>query len=409
MDANGNPTQWARLTTLTDTTGGLLHSGQITFDPPANWKAASINGSAPMYFVRIRTATSGRAPVASSILGNDYLNTNGTTSGVIPVFDYAADTNHDGYLDNAEWANRAPGDNARFAYQSRSFYSNYGQMRFATNPSNASFQTWMVQYMQQLLQSAPFSDGLFIDNSNTPPPLPGNNILESLANYGTDYATLLNKIAVALGPTKLVMPNTYTPGVIQQTAGFFEEVALKPLAHTYDQFESVAGKIATWEASRSPAPLAVLDMDASGGSPTDPRTEMAGLAYYYLLADPQNTFIDPFGGDEPGSDLTRHWFNALTFNVGQPVGPWSMLLQGTDPSNSAFTYRVYQRTYTNALVLFKPLSENSSGAAGTIADNTATTIQLNGSYRLLNVDGSLGGVITSVSLRNGEGAILVKA
>jgi hypothetical protein len=46
---------------------------------------------------------------------------------------------------------------------------------------------------------------------------------------------------------------------------------------------------------------------------------------------------------------------------------------------------------------------------GTTADATATTVALGGRYRQVNADGTLGPVVTSVTLRNGEGAVLVKA
>jgi hypothetical protein len=82
---------------------------------------------------------------------------------------------------------------------------------------------------------------------------------------------------------------------------------------------------------------------------------------------------------------------------------------GADPSNPALTYKVFQRSYSNALVLYKPLSYTQGVSSGTLADNTATTHQLNGNYRLLQADGTLGPVVTQVTLRNGEGAILVKA
>jgi hypothetical protein len=408
VDANGNPTQWAPLTTLTNTTAGLTHSGQITFDPPADWKAGVEGSSARLYYIRVRTVTSGAAPVAATILGRDYVNARGAESGVVPAFDSAADLNHDGYLSDAEYAHRAAGKDARFLYESRSPFSTYGQMRFATNPSNAHFRAWAVNYMQRLLAATPFATGLFVDNSNAAPVLPSTNVVESPANYGADYASLLNAVAQAIGPDKWVMPNTYSDGIIQQTAGYYEEVALKPLAHTWQQFESVAGKVATWASLRTPSPYAVLDVSNQNGSSTDPRTQMAGLAYYYLLADPNRTFIDLFGGNEPGTTWARHWIDALAFNVGQPVGTWSLFASGQDPTNAALTYRVYQRAYTNALVLYKPLSVGS-GVAGTLADATATVHQLNGNYRLLMPDGSLGSVITSITLRNGEGAILVRA
>jgi hypothetical protein len=59
-------------------------------------------------------------------------------------------------------------------------------------------------------------------------------------------------------------------------------------------------------------------------------------------------------------------------------------------------------------VLYKPLSYGS-GVTGTTADNTATTFALGGPYYVLQNDGTLGPAVTSITLRNGEGAILVKA
>ena len=47
--------------------------------------------------------------------------------------------------------------------------------------------------------------------------------------------------------------------------------------------------------------------------------------------------------------------------------------------------------------------------AGSIEDSTATTHTLPGSYTPVNYDGTLGSAVTSVSLRNGEGAILLPA
>ena len=46
------------------------------------------------------------------------------------------------------------------------------------------------------------------------------------------------------------------------------------------------------------------------------------------------------------------------------------------------TYKVYQRTYANALVLYKPLSYYR-GVAGTTGNDTATTHVLGGTYRPL--------------------------
>jgi hypothetical protein len=96
-------------------------------------------------------------------------------------------------------------------------------------------------------------------------------------------------------------------------------------------------------------------------------------------------------------------------NVGAATGAMRTFATGTDPANAALTYKVFARDYANALVLYKPLSYALGKGEGTTANSTATTHQLNGTYRRVNADGSLSAPVTSVTLRNGEGAILVKA
>src|SRR5207253_7595885 len=135
---DGAPTGWTALRTLGNTTAGLTRSGQVLFDPPADWKTAAIGGSARLFYVRVRTVSDGVAPVVHSILGRDYVNARGTSAGVVPVFDGLADANHDGYLSDAEFAHHRAGMNARFVYETRLVQS-YGQMRPTTNPSNAAF------------------------------------------------------------------------------------------------------------------------------------------------------------------------------------------------------------------------------------------------------------------------------
>jgi hypothetical protein len=413
VDAQGDPTAWASLKTITDTTYGLARSGQVTFDPPPGWVTASLNDSAPMYFVRIRTISDGTAPLANTILGRDYTNSHGTRSGTVPVFDYSADRNHDGYLNDQEYAHRHGGMNARFVYETRLF-GIYGPMRPPTNPASAAFRNWAVDFDVRLLQGQPLADGLFVDNSSGKPPTDGSAVRESVGTYSTDYGAMLNAVGKAIAP-RWIMANTSggqttADGVVSQNTGYFEEFALRPLSHNWQQFEDLADLIQHRAYLRSPTPYAILDSLASGGSPTDPRTQIATLAEYYMLADPTYTFLDFFGGQEPSTSWSRHWSPAVKYNVGQPLGTWSLFASGTDPANHGLTYHVYQRQYSNALVLYKPLS-HSQGLThdGTLGSNTSTVLRLNGAYRALRADGRLGSVITSISLRNGEGAILVKA
>jgi hypothetical protein len=411
VDANGNPTAWGTMKLDTDTSSGLTASGQITFDPPADWVPASINGSARLYYVRFRTTSAGgTAPVAATILGRDYVGANGGTSGTIPVFDSAADTNHDGYLNDAEYATAlAAGDSARFVYESRLFAPNYGQMRFATDPSPASFQAWAADYAVRFLQAQPLADGLFVDNSSGKPPTAAGSVLESLASYSTDYGALLGAVNKAIAPHWIVANtsgSTSADPVLQQVPVGFEEFALRPLSGNWQMFLDLASLVAHREAVRSPSPYLILDSLPTGGSPTDPRTQLATLVEYYLLADPTNTFLDFYGGYAPATSWSQHWSPAAAYDVGQPVGSWSLAASGPDPSNPALTYDIFQRWYTNALVLYKPLSY-TKGTNGTLTAASATTYTPGGTYQVLQADGTLGPVVTSVSLRNGEGAILI--
>ena len=65
VDGQGRPTRWSTLTTLTNTTNGLRKDGQITFDPPRDWAAATINGSAKLYYARFKTTGTGSKNVCA--------------------------------------------------------------------------------------------------------------------------------------------------------------------------------------------------------------------------------------------------------------------------------------------------------------------------------------------------------
>jgi hypothetical protein len=410
VDAQGRPTLWKPLTALSDTTNGLRRDGQLTFDPPKDWVPASVGGSARLYYVRFRTTHAGTAPVAVSVLGRDY-----TKGGTIPAFDASADANHDGYLSDAEYARRAKGMDARFAYESRLFYPNYGPMRFATNVSNANFRAWAVDYHARLIQSQPLATGFFVDNSVGKLAVDPSGVAERLDGYAADYGSLLGAINKRLAPGgKWLLANTSGGGVsaepiVRNGVSYLEEFALRPLSANTVQFDDLAATLAYRQQISGGRSYEILDTLPTGGvDATDPRLQLASLAMYYTLADPNLSMLMVNGGNEPASGWGRHWIEAATFNVGQPRGDQFVLATGADPANRNLTYKVYARNYDNALVLYKPLSY-TRGQSGTTASNTATTVQLDGWYRPVRADGSLGQPVRQISLRNGEGAILAKA
>jgi hypothetical protein len=416
VDSKGNPTSWATLSLDTDTTSGLAHTGQITFAPPPNWVPATVNGYGRLYYVRIEstgTGTSSAPPQVQSLLDDDYVDADGGTSGTIPVYDYAADVKHTGYLTDAEYAVAvAAGDTARFAYQSRMFYPGDGQMRFATDPSNTYFRAWAVSYDQGLLAANPLAAGIFMDNSDADPQIAPSSVIESISTYAADYGSLLGAIDQAIAPRWILAnvaggyQNSEIPAV-QATSAYFEESFLRPLADNYETFLNDSALVSQLESTTSPAPYGVLDSSPANGSPTDPRTQIATLAEYDLLEVPNDTFLDFYGGYAPASDWSQHWSPAAAYNIGQPTASWSVFATGTDPSNPKATYYVYQRPFKDGLVLYKPLSFENWSTTASIGSNSATTFQLKGSYYPLNANGTLGSAVTSITLDNGQGAILI--
>jgi hypothetical protein len=413
VDKNDKPTDWATLKTISDSTKSLTQSGMIEFDPPSDWKAGSVGNSAHLFYVRFRTTANGTAPVAHTILGRDFVGAKGTTEGVIPAFDTEADKNKDGYLDDAEYAKRKPGKDARFLYESRIYNGGYGQMRFCTNPGNKDLHKWAVDWNQRLLDKWPLAGGLFMDNSSGKPQVKATDAVESPANYSAEYGEMLQTIWKAIEP-KWVLANTgggfaSAEPVIQQSPAYFEEFAIRPLSHGWSAFDDLAGMIDRRHLLTNPPPLAVIDSHSQGGKQDDPRVLIGVLAYYYLLANPDTDFLMFFGGQDPNGAWSKHWTAAVAYDVGKPAGKWSEFATGPDPSNKDLTYKVLQRTYSNALILYKPLSHvRGNRKPPDIGEESATKHELKGSYRPLLADGTLGSPVTSISLRNGEGAILIK-
>ncbi len=416
VDAAGNPTAWKTVRLTRDGTGGFRTAGRIEFDPPADWVAArQPGGTQRLLQIRIRTTAgnTANAPILKTVFGRDYVGANGTDKGTIPAFDQTADKDGDGYLTDAEYAGRKTGSDARFAYESRLFYPYYGQMRFVTNPSSTAVRTWAADYHERLLNANPLADGLFVDNSHGKLPFEGTPVKESVVSFTDDLAAMIDNVTRRVAP-KWTVSNTAgsvaeADGITAASTAAFEEFLLRPNSVNWSGLENVAALVARRLAADAPSPYLILDSYPDTKATTDPRTRSAVLAYYYLLADPDKTFLMFFGGYQPAAAWRNVFVPAAAVDVGQPTAAMTVWATGTDPQRSDLAYRVYGREYGKALVLFKPTSFAPGKAAGTTDDATVTRHQLAGNYRVLNSDGTLGPIVTSVSLRNGEGVTLMKA
>ena len=414
--ADGTPTAWRTLSILHDGTSGLRASGRITFDPPADWVSSKVAGGTQLlHRLRFRTTegTTLQAPVARTIFGRDYVQANGTDSGTIPAFDSAADANGNGYLTDAEYANRRAGFDARFEYESRLFYPNYGQMRYVVNPASAAIKDWNVDYHRRILAQNPLADGLFLDNSHGKLPFAGTPVKESVASFTRDYAALVRAVTAGIAP-KWTVSNTAGSiaegdAVARASTAAFEEFAIRPNSSNWSQVQHISELVARRLNSDSPSPYVIIDSYSAGVAMNDPRSQIGTLAYYYLVADPDKTFLMFNGGQAPNAAWREVFVPAATVNVGRPTGAMTTWATGQDPENAALTYQVLRREYQNAIALFKPLSYKIATGTGTRNDATATIHQLGGNYRQLNPDGSRGPVIASITLRGGEGAVLMRA
>ena len=160
-----------------------------------------------------------------------------------------------------------------------------------------------------------------------------------------------------------------------------------------------------------PPPIQVLDSFSTYGN-TSSRYQILLLAYYYMLSQ-QGTYFSPLSDNgavvdtnDPKSDWNPYrWFAAIGTDVGQPTASTSLFASGSDPLDGTKTYKIYQRTFGNALVLYKPISSDCDGVAGTNDDGTATTHSLGRTYYPLAGDGTEGSGICSITLRNAEAAI----
>jgi hypothetical protein len=270
---------------------------------------------------------------------------------------------------------------------------------------------WAADYHVRLLEQTPLADGVFMDNATGKLPFPGISVLEPTATFGFDSGALMAAVSRAIDP-HWVLANTAGGGnnatpVAAGSAASFEEFLIRAMQANWSEVGDAVNLVN--ERLNNGSPYLVIDSHPAGGSPTDGRTQLATLAYYYLLGDPERTFLMFYGGYNPSSTWTEHWSPAAAVDVGAPAGAMRQLATGIDPANAALTYKVFARDYTNGLVLYKPLSYATGKGEGTTANNTGTTHQLGGQYRQVMANGTLGPVVTAVFLRNGEGAVFVKA
>ena len=141
------------------------------------------------------------------------------------------------------------------------------------------------------------------------------------------------------------------------------------------------------------------------------------LSAHYLVNHPNANFMyhvgsaSNYGGSPYGNFEPTHWHKNMEIDVGQPVARTGEDYWGVANTDRFFTFAdnatgtVLAREYANALVLSNFPAQGGWDNIG----NNQVIHQLDGTYYPLLADNTTGAPITSVSLGNSEGVILMRS
>ena len=96
----------------------------------------------------------------------------------------------------------------------------------------------------------------------------------------------------------------------------------------------------------------------------------------------------------------------MAVDVGAPPGPLNTLWVTVSAYGSATGRPIMRRDYTKAVMVLRPAVTNSTAANRSTCSNA---VQLGGTFYRLHADGRTNPApVTSIRLREGEGAVLMK-
>jgi hypothetical protein len=134
--------------------------------------------------------------------------------------------------------------------------------------------------------------------------------------------------------------------------------------------------------------------------------------YYAARTDSTWIFMRPEPGNaygafyNPGFD-TLSWIPAMGYDLGVPIAHYQLAASGTSSDMAGAQYKVWMRDYQGGRVYTRPKDHIDASVWG--STSTPVTVDLGGAYKQVLIDGTLGPVITSLSLRATDGAIVIPA
>jgi hypothetical protein len=308
----------------------------------------------------------------------------------------------------------------------------WGEWRYMYNPGYEGFQQYEAGRLHDIATAirdenpewgSAQGSGVFVDERDSEPDFPsisgGGTILEYMRHqseatddYNTGAVSLIRCETERLASERIVYPNigNYTDewadSLVIAASGALAEACLSPARAReptwWDQAKTYTENERFFVASTAHN---LVDQWISGytGSPNyltgNDRHRMFCLANYYMGKTDSVYFGLKGAWDRP---LDEQWFLAIEHDVGQPTSDYYTHSTGVDPNG--WNYTVFARDYTKAKILFRP---KGRWDYHTYDASTSITSTLDGEYHVLQPDGSVGGGISTVSLKNSEGVILI--
>ncbi|MFH0775017.1 MAG: hypothetical protein V2A53_05940, partial [bacterium] len=345
----------------------------------------------------------------------------GGVEGVINGWDTVNDSDNNGTVSDDELPFINGSATARNREEARVLggWGGWARTHFKANMGHSFYRQTLVDFiqerMEQDLEGGVKWDGIYFDCLGTddlpvPGVITGGEIIEypDTRNYAEDYIQFLNetrkkiknKIMRGAAADKLFIVHSKIDAIGSEF--FFKSLS------SIDTFESNSNLL---NLERIWGPRFFIKYWMSFyeklGTETEEimnRDKILGLAYFYLVAAPRYDYYQSWSGPYGSAMVSKWWTKACEFDVGSPLGDWYVFAEGKDPSDIEKNYKVYARRYTKALILAKPIPAWNYKSYGT--DSTTLHI-LDKTYRPLKADKTLGEPISTISLRNAEGAILI--
>ncbi len=294
------------------------------------------------------------------------------------------------------------------------------------NPKSPLFRKFMGEFYRKQITTGDKPDGIFVDAVSplrmyAPEPTAGGHIVEydnktkneADAAYIVDIAASFTEVNAAMGSDgkfgdRVILPNI---SYIQEDMpiglaadGILTEFWIQPVQpyfpFAYDLANELAaaGKILIF----SQAAAGPQVTSASNYSSEMDRHQMFSLSNYWIARQGKSTYYQQKAPDGYPL-LTSFWSKAREYDVGVPTDPlYSVWKTGTDSAGQDFT--IYKRAYTKALMLCRP----KIGWAYTDYATQTQLYDLDGAYRLLHYDGTLGPEIGKIGLAMGEAVTLIR-